>query len=480
MRLTAKMPTQRLARLVPWIVAAVGVVATIVILYPGQYPFDSAYQLWQARDGQFNDLSPVAMTALWSLMLKVNANPASLLCLNLAMFWSGLALCVVAISGMQLVRAALLLALGMAPLTLVEMAHLLTDAHMAAVLMLATGLAAWGLTKGGRGAMLSCLVLLVYAGLVRHNALAAVLPYSAVVAPAMMPKRRRDWNAVWLAAIALGVLSLATAFALDRALTVQRMTVWPTIAMWDLAALSVDRGALLLPSFTHGPGLTVEELRKTGAFNPTSTTLLFQRTSSGMRDGLAAPFTPDQLLELRRAWIDAVRQNPDVYTRHRLRTFWLLIGAHNGEFQGVPYFVDRVQYRDNPPLPTALAQGLQQTFYTFALELRSSWIFAALPYLVLNVVALVIGWTHRDRPTARLAVAVSGSALLYAASFLPLAPAADLRYLTWPIVAGPLALAFSLSRFAGTKCNDENADAGSSSSLQSAGTLARTAAPAQF
>jgi len=32
--------------------------------------------------------------------------------------------------------------------------------------------------------------------------------------------------------------------------------------------------------------------------------------------------------------------------------------------------------------------------------------------------------------------------------FLPLAPAADLRYLTWPVVAGPLALAFALSRHA--------------------------------
>jgi hypothetical protein len=32
--------------------------------------------------------------------------------------------------------------------------------------------------------------------------------------------------------------------------------------------------------------------------------------------------------------------------------------------------------------------------------------------------------------------------------FLPLAPAADLRYLTWLVVAGPLALAFALSRHA--------------------------------
>lgn len=456
MHLTTKVSTQRLSRLTPWIVAAAGLLATIVVLYPGQYPFDSAYQLWQARSGEFSDQSPVAMTALWSLMLKVNANPASLLCLNLAMFWAGLTLCVVAISEMPLVRAALLLALGMAPLTLVEMAHLLTDAHMAAVLMLATGLAAWGLTKGGHAPMLACLVLLIYTGVVRYNALAAVLPYSAVAAPALMPKRWRDSYAVWFAAIALGVLSIGTTFVLDRAPAVQRMTVWPTIALWDLAAVSVDSSALLLPSFTHGPGLTVEELRETGAFNPTANTFLFQRTYAGMRDGLAEPFTPDQLRELRRAWIDAVLQYPGVYARHRLRTFWLLIESHNGEFQGVPYFVGRTQYRNNPPLPTPLAQGLQRTFYTFAAGLGSSWIFAALPYLVLDVVALVLGWAHRDRPTARLAVAVSASALLYAASFLPLAPGADLRYLTWPIVAGPLALALSLSKCVGTKRNDED------------------------
>ena len=279
-----------------------------------------------------------------------------------------------------------------------------------------------------------------------------------------MPKRRRDSYAVWFAAIALGVLSFATAFALDRALAVQRMTVWPTIALWDLAAVSVDSGALLLPSFTHGPGLTVEELRETGAFNPTANTFLFERTYAGMRDGLAEPFTTDQLCGLRHAWIDAVLQYPGMYARHRLRTFWLLIKSHYGEFQGVPYFVGRTQFRNNPPLPTAVAQGLQRTFYAFAAELGSSWIFAALPYLVLDVVALVLGWTHRDRPTARLAVAVSGSALLYAASFLPLAPSADLRYLTWPIVAGPLALALSLSKCVDTKRIDKDDDAGLSSS----------------
>jgi len=40
---------------------------------------------------------------------------------------------------------------------------------------------------------------------------------------------------------------------------------------------------------------------------------------------------------------------------------------------------------------------------------------------------------------------MSASALLYALFFFPLEPSPDLRYLTWPIVAGALALAFALS-----------------------------------
>jgi hypothetical protein len=64
---------------------------------------------------------------------------------------------------------------------------------------------------------------------------------------------------------------------------------------------------------------------------------------------------------------------------------------------------------------------------------------------MLGVVAWIVAWRRRNRLTARVALAVSSAALLYAAGYLPLAPAADLRYLTWPIVAGPLALAFALS-----------------------------------
>jgi hypothetical protein len=222
------------------------------------------------------------------------------------------------------------------------------------------------------------------------------------------------------------------------------VTVWPTIALWDLAAVSVDTGTLLLPPYTHGPGLSVDELRTTGAFDPTANTFLFEASRSGMRDGLLEPYTAEQLRSLRRSWIEAMIHHPAAYLRHRLRTFRLLVGLHRGPTQGVAYFVSRMRYRDNPPIPPAIDQRLQDRFYASASALRASWIFSALPYLMLSLVAVIVGWRHRREPLPRLAAAFAAGALLYAAALLPLAPAADLRYLTWPIVAGPLMLALAL------------------------------------
>jgi hypothetical protein len=433
-----------IAAVLPWAAAGVGLLATVLMLYPGQYPFDSAYQWWQARTGQFNNQSPVAMTALWRLLFRFTGDPATLFCLNLALFWAGLALSLSAVRTHAAMRIALLLVCGMAPLALVEMAHVLTDAHLAAVLVLATGLAAWGLANARRGALLASLALLVYAGAVRYNALAAIVPPGVVIASAWRRRPANIRRLRLLAATTMVCLPLAAGVTLDRALTTQRVTVWPTIALWDLAAVSVDTGTLLLPPYTHGPGLSVDELRSTGAFDPTANTFLFQASRSGMRDGLLEPYTAEQLRSLRRSWIEAVVRHPGAYARHRLRTFRLLVGPHRGPTQGVPYFVSRTRYRDNPPLPPAIDQRLQDRFYALASALRASWMFAALPYLMLSLVALIVGWRRRHQPIPTLAAAFAAGALLYAAALLPLAPAADLRYLTWPIVAGPLMLALAL------------------------------------
>ena len=52
------------------IAAGAGALATIIVLYPGQYPFDAAAQLWQARTGDFGNGSPDGITRVNSPVSK--------------------------------------------------------------------------------------------------------------------------------------------------------------------------------------------------------------------------------------------------------------------------------------------------------------------------------------------------------------------------------------------------------------------------
>ena len=438
--------TQGCRRALPWLAAAACAGVAVVVLYPGQFAFDSAYQWWQARSGRFGNGSPVAMVALWAVLLDLTGNPASLFCLNLIVYWTGLALCVIVVAERTLARVALLVALGIPPLGLAQMAHVLTDAHVAAVMVLATGLLAVGLATKRRFALALCGAALIYAGCIRYNALAASVPYAVVLAHAWSRVTHPRWQAPVIALALVASLTLAVAALLDRSLVRERISVWPTLALWDLAAISVEERTLLLPSFTHGEGLTVDELERTGAFDPTANVFLFERSRSGMRDGYGYPYSNDEQRALARAWFDAIRGHPAAYARHRLRTFALLIGRHDGAVHGIAYFRSRIAFRDNPPLPAPVMPRTQAAFYDVAAQLAPGWSFAALPYLLVTLAAGLIALRQRGRANGRVALAASGSALLYALSYVPLAPAADLRYLTWPIVAAPIALAFALSR----------------------------------
>jgi hypothetical protein len=429
-----------------WAVALGCAAITLVVLYPGQYPYDAANQLWQARTQRYGDGSPVAMIAVWSLLLAATGNPASLFVANLALYWVGAVLCAVAIAERLCVRVMVLLLVGLSPLALVQMAHVLTDAHLCAAMMLASGFAAFGLARQRRKFLIAAAATLVYAGCTRYNALFAVVPFGAVTAWAAAPACPERWMRAVKGAAALTLAIVLLASALDRGLVQRRISVWPTLALWDLAAISVASGALLLPPFTHGPGLTVPELEETGAFDPTVNVPLFQRSRSGMRDGYDFPYSPQEKRELLSAWLASIRSHPSAYLHHRMRTFALLVGRHTGPVQATPYFELRIQYMDNPPLPQPAGRQWQATFYRMASELKSSWLFAGLPYVLLASCALVLGWMHRRSRNGAIALAISSSALLYAAAFIPLAPSADLRYLTWPIVAAPLSLAFALSR----------------------------------
>jgi hypothetical protein len=418
---------------------------SLALLYPGQYTYDSAFQIWQARSGEFYNITPVPMLWVWSRLLWLFDNPASLLILNLAMFWAGLGLCMQALAAPIGVRLCGVLLCGLNPLTLAMMAQMLSDPHMTAAMFLATGLLAHVIRSGRTWPVWVAGLTILYAGSIRQNALLAVIPLGVLVVAVWKTQQRMTMRRILIAATATAVLTAAFAIAIDRLIADERRPLWPMLALWDLAAMSVASNELLLPPFTHGAGLSVEELRETGAFNPVSTTPLFARSRSGIGSGLDVPFSSEQRAALARAWWNAVSRHPGAYLEHRVRTMALLTGRHGGASGGISYYVGRTTIRDNPPLPEAWFPTAQKRLYDLFAALGRSWLFAGLPYLLIHLIVIPIAWRRRT-PTADLALAVSTSALFYSASFFVLAPSAELRYLTWPIVAAPLALVLLIAR----------------------------------
>jgi hypothetical protein len=427
------------------LVTLAGFTFALALLYPGQYPFDSAYQLWQARNGVFSNITPVPMVWLWSLLLDVFGNPSSLLCLNLVMFWAGLGLCSQALRAPLWLKLAGVLLVGLNPLALVQMAHLLSDAHMTALLFLAIGLIAQSLRTGSRALIVAACILLIYAGTIRQNALIAIVPLGPLALLALRRQRRIGKGAVLAAMITAGALTAMVATTLDRLIATERHSVWQILALWDLAAISVATDQLQLPPFTHGDGLTVAELREAGAFSPVSTTYLFSHSKSGINDGFAYPYSGEQQWKLAQAWWAAVREHPLAYMTHRAQTAALLFGRQSEAPQGMPYFEVRWAYADNPPLPTPWFAHAQQQLYRLAGQLTPTWLFSALPLVLIDAAAFLLAWRRRPGLHASLALGISSSALMYAASFLVLAPSVELRYLTWPMLAALPALAFALS-----------------------------------
>ena len=120
-------------------------------------------------------------------------------------------------------------------------------------------------------------------------------------------------------------------------------------AQFDLAAISIETGQMQLPAFMIGPGLDVPELAL--AFRPWSNLPMLTGTRHGMRASFDPPFTPDELAQLRAAWIDAIVRHPSAWLTHRWRVSRALFGTHAADWPVTLIVVDdEYAFRDNPPV----------------------------------------------------------------------------------------------------------------------------------
>jgi hypothetical protein len=426
---------------VPAMTALAAAVVFALAFYPGTLCFDSAYQWWQARGGETTNIHGLGMTWLWRLGVAVSQGPALPFLLQLALFWCGLTLVAVSLPVRAAWRIAFLVAAGLSPMPFVAFSSVVSDATMAALLCCAFGICVSALGGGRRIAFLLVLALLFGAVLVRKNALPAVIPLAIFACWNQFPEWRARTTAVVLAGLGIAVAMQAADALLERRVD-HRVSVFAGTAIWDLAAISIATGDVLLPPSIHGPGLDAADLSQ--AFEPYSNVSIFARTHADM----AQPFfdvDDPRNDEIRRAWVEAIMHHPRAYLAHRWRLTRALFGSKRPDWpRELVYFRGNVQYRDNPPV--VVNSGRLHTLFVGWIDAaRSSIVFAAWPYVLLSLVAGFVAWRRRGSPRAQAALAAIGSGLLYAAPLPLIAPSAELRYLEWTCIASVLGAALVLA-----------------------------------
>jgi hypothetical protein len=426
-----------------WSAAVLGAIAYASVFYPGAMSFDGAYQWWQARGGQSTNVQGVGMTWLWRAGNVLAPGPGAMFALQLFLFWSGLTLIAWNLSASTLWRVVFMLAVAVAPVAFVLFSHVWSDAMLMAALTCAVGLMLCG-SEGPRRWLVPAWALLFVAVILRHNAIAAVFPLLIYMVHLRQPvalraDRARTRNVAF--ALLVAMLFLASAFLLERTVDIRR-TMFAVTGQWDLAAISLDVGAILMPPASHGPELSLDDLRQ--AFVPYNSANLFERTKGGMRQPYFDPSDPLND-EIRRAWIDAIIAHPGAYLAHRWALTKALFGSKPRDWpSGLIYIDEEYQYKDNPPVAPNTSRAHAWSLRLFD-AMRDSVLLSAWPYLCLIVIALALGWRrrHRENMTPAFAVLISGA--FYAAPLTLLAPSAELRYTGWTCIAAMIGAALVLA-----------------------------------
>jgi hypothetical protein len=402
----------------------------LAIWWPGVAMYDSVDQYGQALRGAYDDWHPPIMAHLWSVLLLAEDGQAPMFVLQAALYWLGLGLIAAALARDGAPRAAAaVLALGALPLFAGWQAAVLKDAQMAGALLAATGLACWWRLAGRRiplAAGAGIALLLVYAALVRANAVFAAAPLACGLFGWFGVRR-----AIARAAILLGLVALvllAAPFVNHRLLAAEETGVARSLPVFDLAGIAVHAGPEAVPILPPAAWQAMEARHCYTPFfwDPLAAEAHCQFIQEGLEEQ-----APDAALF--RFWAETAARHPLAYAGHRL--------AHwNATLR---WLVPRGRPLAAPPResePNGLGLASPGPAGAAAAEI-GGWLAETplgWPVLWFAAALAALALARRDQG---FALTLALSAALLEASFLLVSISSDLRYHLWPMLATGIAWA---------------------------------------
>lgn len=402
--------------------------------WPGIMIDDARWQYQQAIDNSYEDWHPPLMAWAWRHMLAVATGPAPMFVLQLALYWTGIALMAGAACRRQRPRLAVLLALvGWLPAPLALMGTVTKDGLLAGLLASAAGLIFWRKdVSGAVRAVLStaAIVLLLLAAALRFNAFLACLPLVLAAAPDSFTRSRARLLASGLGAT---IALLSTGPVVSALLQAEHTDVEFSLIIFDLGGITEHTGVSQFPDM-HVPKPVAanhacyDPLQWDGysSWAARPCPLVFERFQSTVADRDINPIG---------LWLGAIARHPLAYAAHRLTHFnlstWFLV-AHGPPFTAWSKSVDNpwgFQVRSNAVLKAA--DSLASLAARTPLGWPACWICVAL--------AAFFAATRAGLPREELALAASP--FLYGLGYLVFGVATGMRYHIWTLTGAALAAA---------------------------------------
>lgn len=407
----------------PWLVAALGAVATWAMFAPGYVSFDSVVQFHEALDARYSNHHPPLMAMLWGVVHPIVPGASGMLALQMAAWWFGVLLHAEASGRSPLFRTIAVAVVGAFPPAVGLLGHVWKDGLLLALVALGSGLLAMGCQRRSRAWLAWAIVVLAAASAMRHNAFAITVPLAIVAAWQFAISVR---GRVAATALAVGLM-LGTAPAIERLPQVTRLEVWSVSALCDLVGVSIRTGQMRIPAVLHGPGLTPADL----AHDFRAWTCVSSLVLHPIKSDLVTRYTDTERAALRQAWRALPLDAPGALAAHRWAVIKPMLGLDR---TGVP--PDQIlplDRRDLPGLPAPALSAWQSTWISALAEARTGPLFLPWVYLLATLPLIVLAWRRRRDPSGQHALALAGGAWGTLAVLALVVPSSEFRFMAFAV-----------------------------------------------
>ena len=401
----------------------------IIVFYPGYMSPDSISQLEQATGvAHLTDWHPPVMTRLWGLMIGVTGHISSMLIFQLALIVAAMFVLSIIVYRYTRNRAWALSTYMIVLLpNIVNIAGVVwKDVQMAFSLTLAV-LLIWFIISSkkslGRTAKYGIvglsLLLILYAGMLRHNALFAVLPILFVL-PRLSTKRLPVWSSFACVIIGLVVTIGATAVINQ-----------PSEKTHPVTAVQLD-------DIVHVANLDGEHHGRWSMYKKIHDTCR-DKTKDIMNSYIICT-TAAQREVLKNEhqavfndWLSTIIRHPIRYASYRLATFSIFLFPQPERMYIFQPGIEQNQVGAAVKNEYAIS-GLA-AYVKGGAQANIPLIFQPWLYLAVLVFIYYKSGRIREHRQRRFTRAVALSGLVYIMAYVPMAVAVDYRYIYWSVFA---------------------------------------------